>query len=178
VLEVEAKLELLAPGSLRDALRGAGAEKEGTEVQTDTYYRHPVRDFAATDEALRVRRTEAGWELTYKGPKRGGDVKARTEHNVAAAHDPDPVLQALGFRVFATVAKTREVWMLDGVSVAIDDVEGLGAFVEVEVVGEDQAAATARVEETVARLGLEGATRFQASYLEMALAAGVVQAQE
>lgn len=177
MLEVEAKLELMAPAVVRRALQAEGATPSGRRTEADTYYRHPVRDFAATDEALRVRRTDGAWELTYKGPKRGRDVKVREEHDRRMDDDPGPILEALGFRVFARISKDRESWDLDGVHVTLDTVDGLGSFAEVEVVGQDEAEATRRIEATIERLVLQGATRFDRSYLELALEAGVVAAE-
>lgn len=166
---------LMAPSVVRDALAAEGARRVGAVREADTYYRHPSRDFAATDEALRVRRTDADWELTYKGPKRGGGVKTREEHNVAVEADPGPVLEGLGFSVFARIEKEREAWDLDGVRVTIDTIDGLGTFAEVEVVDQDEGTATERIEDVIRRLALQGAERFQESYLEMALAAGVIE---
>jgi adenylate cyclase class 2 len=49
------------------------------EYHEDTYFRHPCRDFAETDEALRIRirRFNGHFEafLTYKGPRLTGTQK-------------------------------------------------------------------------------------------------------
>ncbi len=173
VLEVEAKLELLAPGALRDRLRALGAQPGADERQDDTYYAHPQRDLAANDEAFRLRRTPAGMDLTYKGPKRGDGTKVRTEHVVRVTDDPAPLLHELGFTAAARVRKHREPWQWGDVHISIDTIDDLGTFVEVEVTGTNEAAATRAVEDAVAALGLQGAQRFQDSYLELAIAAGL-----
>lgn len=216
--EVEAKLRLGA--ELRQQvlarLRGLGAVQGPTQVQSDRYFGHPQRDFAATDEALRLRtivgesdeteedgrggtkdrpgnggedgRSEsqkggserAGrQELTYKGPRAGGPLKSRLEETVQLGGDPSSLLQALGFRAVAEVRKRRMTWTLgagDGgegdfasqrVEVALDEVEGLGAFLEVEAMGENVSAASEAVERVLESLGLAEVPRVAESYLEL-----------
>ena len=47
--------------------------------QVDTYFSHPARDFAATDEALRIRSIDQENFVTYKGPKLDATTKTRRE---------------------------------------------------------------------------------------------------
>lgn len=47
--------------------------------QVDCYFAHPARDFAETDEALRIRRSGSDCFLTYKGPKIDATTKTRQE---------------------------------------------------------------------------------------------------
>lgn len=168
--EVEAKLRL-GPGEadlLRSRLLQLGALRGSLEVQVDTYFAHPQRDFGTTDEALRLRHVGDAMELTYKGPREAGTgVKARKEETVHVRDDPTELLRALGFGPAATVRKHREEWQLGSTTVCIDDVEGLGQFVEVEVVAQDIVAAAALVEEALVRLGLGTAERESRAYLEL-----------
>jgi adenylate cyclase class 2 len=57
--EVELKVRA-DHGPVRRRLSALDAEPLGTVEQADTYYGHPVRDFAETDEALRIRRETCG----------------------------------------------------------------------------------------------------------------------
>jgi adenylate cyclase class 2 len=173
VLEVEAKVELLLPGALRDRLRAAGATPSPLENHHDVFFSHPDRDFARTDEALRWRRVDEQHQLTYKGPKRGAGVKVRDEHELTVDGDPTALLEGLGFRTTLALRKQRESWDLDGTNICIDSIDGLGTFAEVEVVGNDEVEATARVEAVLKGLGLAGAARFSQSYLEMAISLGI-----
>ena len=169
MLEVEAKLALRDRAAVERRLRELGAAPGPAQRQEDTFFRHPQRDFAATDEALRLRRVGARLELTYKGPKLGGPAKARVEQTVAVASDPTALLASLGFAPAATLGKTRVAYRLGHVEVALDDVDGVGAFVEVEATGADREAATRLVEDAVRRLGLEREPREARSYLELKL---------
>jgi adenylate cyclase, class 2 len=172
--EVEAKLRLRDRAALELRLRALGARAGPPQWQEDTFFRHPQRDFAATDEALRLRRAGGALELTYKGPKApGAGPKARVEHAVGVAADPTALLAGLGFTPAAQVAKERTPYELGGgVHVALDRLDGVGEFVEVEAVGPDRAAAALLVEEALRRLGLAGEPQVAASYLELSLAAG------
>lgn len=171
MLEVEAKLRLRDRAGLERRLRELGAVAGPAQRQEDTFFRHPQRDFAASDEALRLRRVGARLELTYKGPKQGGPTKARVEQTVVLASDPTPLLASLGFTPAATLGKARLPYRLGPVEVALDVVDGLGEFVEVEATGEDREAATRLVEEALRRLGLNAQDREQRSYLELVLMA-------
>ena len=178
VLEVEVKLRLRdgrAVDALVDRLLALGAQALPAEVQEDWFFRHPGREFARTDEALRLRRVGDSLELTYKGPKQGGAAKARTEYTVPVASDPTPLLEALGFARAARLAKRRRPFRLGAVHIALDHLAGLGDFVEVEVVGPDQAAAETQVERALDQLGLAQEPRVASSYLELALAKGLAQ---
>ncbi|WP_297063927.1 class IV adenylate cyclase [Thermococcus sp.] len=150
------------------------------EYHEDTYYQHPCRDFSKTDEALRirVRRFNGHFEafLTYKGPKIDPRSKTREEIEVPI-EDPDAharILESLGFREVLTVEKVREKYYVErGITLTLDEVEGLGKFVEIEAITDDKS----KVPELVERLReilLElGVTRFERrSYLELLLEKG------
>lgn len=147
------------------------------EFHEDTYYQHPCRDFSKTDEALRIRvkKFNGHFEafLTYKGPKIDPGSKTRKELEVQLL-DPDvhsQILESLGFVEVLTVRKLREKYYVEkGVVIALDDVENLGKFIEIEALVED----VWEVEETVEHLRsiLEnlGVRKFERrSYLELIL---------
>ena len=79
MLEVELKFPLDDALSLRERLVSVGAEAKSMVVQSDAYFNHPARDFAQTDEALRIRTVGDESVVTYKGPKLGGSAKTRFE---------------------------------------------------------------------------------------------------
>lgn len=141
--EVELKVRA-AHDSLRDRLDEAGLTLENHVRQVDTYYDAPHRDFAATDEALRVREErplaadgtagEATVAVTYKGPLVDDRSKTREEHETTVADGGAirDILTGLGFTPAATVEKDRERYVRGDYTVTLDTVAGLGEFVEVE----------------------------------------------
>jgi adenylate cyclase class 2 len=188
--EVELKVRA-AHDPLRDRLDDAGLTFQNRVRQIDTYYDAPHRDFAATDEALRVREEspfgpdgtagEATTAVTYKGPLVDDRSKTREEHETAVA-DGDAVgdiLDALGFEPAATVEKDRERYVRDGYTVTLDAVAGLGEFVEVETevvesgdgtAPPDLAPARAGARDLLRELGLDPGDGIRTSYLGMLLA--------
>lgn len=178
VYEVEMKVRT-GHDEVRDRLYDLGAEPLGSVVQEDTYYDAPHRDFAETDEALRVRHEKPEDRpprayITYKGPLVDDESKTREEAETpvgdeAAARD---ILASLGFRPAATVHKSRERHAVEAYTVTLDAVEGLGEFVEVETETEHGLdAAREGAFEVLRGLGLDPADGIRTSYLGLLLAA-------
>lgn len=134
MLEIEIKAKISGREELRKKLLALGAKREGSETQEDIYFAHPERDFAKTDEALRLRRSGGEFFLTYKGPKIDNVTKTREEHEVKilSPESAKEILLRLGFREALKLKKRREHYSLGEYSIALDSVEGLGEFVEVE----------------------------------------------
>jgi len=165
-MEVEVKVQAkLSDEELVSRLIGAGFVKKCSERQLDIYLNHPCRDFKDTDEALRIRLTEGEVSLCYKGPRMPGKAKMRVEIEVKIGdlEKMYRILRALGFYEVARVEKQREVYERGGVSIALDEVKGLGRFIEIEGGSEE---AVLRVAE---ELGLRREDFVDATYLEMVL---------
>jgi len=175
-------MKFAVPGfaTIENFLKGSGARATAALDEADHYFNAPDRDFARTDEALRLRRIGPANFVTYKGPKRDAVTKTRTEIEVGlaegdpAAADFIQILKHLGYRPVAVVRKHRRIFQLpqDGfsVEVCLDEVEDVGQFVELEIVAPED-----RFEEGQAQLlrlasewDLKQAER--RSYLELLLA--------
>jgi adenylate cyclase class 2 len=173
--EVELKVE--SPHRpVQDRLEELDAEFLGTVEQADTYYNAPHRDFAETDEALRVRReTVAGEEsavVTYKGPKvdAGSKTREEIETTVGAGDDAAAIFESIGFDPAATVHKERDRYGLEGYTITLDTVEGAGSFVEVEIEAEEIEAAREGAADLMRDLGLDPEDQIRTSYLGLILA--------
>jgi len=185
--EVELKLRA-DHGTVRAALDDAGATFDRRVRQVDTYYDAPHRDFAETDEALRLREEtrdpggRAGADgapdpttrLTYKGPLVEAASKTREEHETAVANgdEASDILSGLGFEPAAVVEKDRTFFEFDGYAVSLDRVDGLGEFVEVEaeVTESDEVPVVREGAAAVLRdLGLEPDDQIRTSYLGLLL---------
>ncbi|WP_135362604.1 class IV adenylate cyclase [Halosimplex halophilum] len=173
--------------AVEPALEAAGAEFVDSVVQADTYYDAPHRDFAETDEALRIRREHSPasdgpgdegspetTKITYKGPLLEAESKSREEHEttVADAEAVVGIFDGLGFEPAATVRKERAHYRLDGYTVTLDSVDGLGEFVEVETETADDDIETARegARAVLDDLGLDPDEQIRTSYLGLLLA--------
>lgn len=180
MFEVEQKYPVTEVARLLPMLDELGAELEGEYQQADHYFNHPQRDFATTDEALRIRSVGKANFVTYKGPKIDTETKTRRELELplaaghAAASDFAELLSVLGFRPVAWVRKSRRQFQLDWerrrFEIALDDVAGVGQFVELETqaAASEVPAARDSLQRLAGRLGLSRVER--RSYLELLLA--------
>src|SRR5689334_11076899 len=104
-----------------------GAVDQGTLRQTDTY-------FYARRGRLKLRSQEGdGSELiAYRRP----DAADASESTYVRAQASESVLEALGAALDTTVvvSKRRRLFLWDGVRIHLDEVEGLGSFIEFEAV--------------------------------------------
>jgi len=137
----------------------------GEEIQDDTYFSHPLRDFNESDEALRIRIVGDNHTLTYKGPKLDSVSKTREELEVPTSPEMEGILERLGFRPVARIRKTRRNYRREGMVLSIDDVENLGTFIEIEADSNSPEDARGLLE-IFDSLDLESETR---SYLELFL---------
>jgi len=183
MLEVEVKYRLPDSVAVEGRLREWGAVVVADHTEADFYLNAPDRDFARTDEALRLRRIGEQNFLTYKGPRHDATSKTRTEIEIpcppgdAAAEAFLKLFRALGYRPTAVVRKRRRIyeWARDGFTVhaCLDDVENVGRYVELEIVADESHYAAAR--ETVLKIAAElglGPTEPK-SYLEQLLGRAV-----
>jgi adenylate cyclase class 2 len=173
VLEVEIKARVGNTKAIRERLLLRHASPSGRVHERDVYYNAPDRDFAATDEALRLRYTDQGCLLTYKGPKvKDYRLKAREELNTGVEAGPvvETILVRLGYRRVAEVEKWREYFDYRGASVSLDEVKGLGDFIEIEA-SPRQTDPEAFVREIAQELGVEEEPILE-SYLELLLEKG------
>jgi adenylate cyclase, class 2 len=189
VYEVELKFSVADPRALEQQLGSLGAKWHAPIDQIDRYFNHPCRDFARTDEALRLRHDGDGVAITWKGPRIDATTKTRREielplamgvaeggdvaHPASTIAEWTDLLEALGFRPVATVAKRRQParvhWQGMEVGVARDSVAGLGEYLELELQASEADVPLARacLESLAKELGCGACER--RSYLELLL---------
>ena len=162
--EVEQKFPVSNMPALQERLSALGATIGETHVEADLYFAHPARDFAQTDEALRIRRiggdcpnfcaskngtvplgtTAPKSFITYKGPKIDATTKTRLEIDLPlpdgeeSSNNWRSLLEALGFEPVGEVLKRRRkariLWQNQAIECSLDDVQGLGEFCELELI--------------------------------------------
>jgi adenylate cyclase class 2 len=191
VYEVELKFHVADAAALERQLADLGGRFASPIEQIDRYFAHPARDFAVTDEALRLRRVGDDVAITWKGPRLGVGAKTREELELGVAAVTSPagtasgsdtidrwttLLEALGFRQVREVAKRRRpvrvAWNGVEIEAAVDHVAGIGDFVELELLAEADGVsqATEQLESLAAALGCTHPER--RSYLELMLEDG------
>ena len=175
--EVEVKFPLSDPAEVCARLAALGLHFGPAVEQVDHYFNHPARDFAATDEALRLRQVGVENCVTYKGPKIDKSTKTREEIELSlpagrqVADDFAALFRVLGFCPAGTVRKERQRGTLSGdghlVEVALDNIQVIGCFLELEISANDESLESAKkaLESLAQELGLGRTER--RSYLEL-----------
>ena len=192
--EVEMKFPAADRATLESRLVGLGATIAAPQSEVDVYFAHPARDFAKTDEALRIRRKgdcpncrlsenetvpldATSNFITYKGPKIDAVTKTRREIELPlppgepSAQAWTELIEALGFTAVGEVSKSRRKahvdWQGRSIEISLDEVAGLGVFVELELMAEAEELDVARasIRSLAETLGLKGSER--RSYLEL-----------
>ncbi len=172
MLEIELKVHVDTLDPVREQLNKRNAQFFGRIHEHDIYYNAPHRDFGSTDEALRIRYTNDHAVVTYKGAKLAKyGLKAREELNTAVESGEvfEQILVRLGFVKAAEVNKWRENYQMENAAIALDAVDELGTFVEIEVITDlDGPDATSWINSLAKELGIVGSP-ILASYLELLL---------
>jgi adenylate cyclase, class 2 len=175
--EVEQKFPVPHLSAIEGRLSALGVPISGPKPEVDLYFAHPVRDFKTTDEAVRLRRKGAANCITYKGPKIDATTKTRREIELPLAPGEESLaawtalLEVLGFRRVAEVCKSRRKahvpWQGRQVEASLDEVQGLGTFVELELVVDADGIEPAKacIASLAESLGLSGSER--RSYLQL-----------
>jgi adenylate cyclase class 2 len=177
--EVELKFPIPDAADLTLQLIGRGAVQGRVVHQCDLYFRHPSRDFQQTHEALRIRRSADDVFITYKGPVVDKQTKTRHEIEIAVGRKPDDfdrmrdLLMMLGFQPVRPVEKTRALfhlaWEGRDLELAVDSIDNLGAYLEIEALAEENERDAAR--DAILRLAerLELKNPERRSYLQLVL---------
>lgn len=179
MIEVELKFPVESLDETRHRLMDLGATPRSFLIQTDEYLNDPLRDFAKLDMALRIRRSDDQYVLTFKGPNLDSLAKIRQEIELplsdeSAAGQLKQVFEGIGFFSVAKVLKRREElslkWNDKSVKICLDDVKEVGGFVELELVVENESKMLDAKQVLVGlaeAIGLTGAIR--TSYLHLLL---------
>ena len=164
-LEYKARIE--APSLYEARALALGAKATADLRQADTYFTTP-------NGRLKLREIdgEPGELIAYQRDEqatdRASDYEVFRTREAGALRD----LLATALGVLATVRKRRNLLVLDGARIHLDNVEGLGTFLELEVpVHGDEAAASKTINWLLGELGLTWAECIRASYLDLALEA-------
>ncbi|HSU28815.1 MAG TPA: class IV adenylate cyclase [Chitinophagaceae bacterium] len=125
-LNVEIKAACNDPSKIRKYLMENGAEFRGTDEQTDTYFNTPKG-------RLKLREGNIENNLIYY--ERDDLAGPKSSHfNLVKVMDPtamkETLTRCLGIKVI--IKKKREIYYIRNVKFHLDEIEGLGSFVEIE----------------------------------------------
>jgi predicted adenylyl cyclase CyaB len=119
---------------------------------------------------LRLLAPTRGCLIYYERPDQGGPK--RSEYHLAETRDPEnlKIALSLALGVRGVVRKTRYLYMAGQTRIHLDDVEGLGHFMELEVVmdeGQSDAEGQAIAEDLMRRLGVREDALLEGAYMDL-----------
>ncbi len=161
---VELKCRCRDLEAVRRRAEAAGARDAGVLVQRDTFY-------GAGRARLKLRVIEGARAelISYERPDEEGPRTSR--YRIAPVERPDELGAVLAHALGVTgeVRKRRRLRLLRNTRIHLDEVEGLGHFVELETVLGDGSEAEGRreLDEIAAALGLEDEERVAVAYVEL-----------
>lgn len=140
MVEHEMKFAAQALEPIRQALRLAGAHQDRPPAFEDNLVLDNAEQRLRTSgRLLRVRRWGESWSVTLKGAASFcGGIKSRPEQETDLTDGRVllTILAELGYTPVRRYQKRREVWGLQGATVALDETP-MGCFVELEGNPED-----------------------------------------
>ena len=162
---VEIKARIPSVAALEPRVR-ALAKGESVEIRQDDTF------FACPGGRLKLRQFEeaAGELIYYVRPDRPGPKESR--YFLAPTNSPATLREVLtsAYGSCGRVKKIRQLLMIGRTRVHLDEVEGLGSFLELEVVladGESLEAGVGEANELIARLGLDAADLVEGAYVDL-----------
>jgi predicted adenylyl cyclase CyaB len=119
---------------------------------------------------LRVLAPDRGQLIYYSRPDQQGPK--RSDYQIFETNDPNNLLTTLtlAYSVRGRVLKVRTLYLVDQTRVHLDEVEGLGQFVELEVVmREDQSdvQGQAIADDLMEKLGIEQSDLLEGAYMDL-----------
>lgn len=164
---IEIKARVSDHGRLRAVATELGAWSAGTLHQIDRYY---ALGGARRQKLREIDGSRFEW-IDYDRPE--GDRVRPSDYTVVAYTAGECRLnEILREKPLVVVAKRRELWLLDNVRIHLDEVEGLGTFLEIEAVVDEQhddERCRAAVDRLLEAFGVERAELLRSSYSDLLL---------
>ncbi|NJE10297.1 class IV adenylate cyclase [Thermococcus sp. MAR1] len=170
-MEVEVKFRVDF-NSIREKIESLGATFIREEMQEDVYLSVPLPELLRVRKISNLNRSF----LTYKriaDPGRNEEFD-EIEVEVSDFEKTLQILKRLGFKEDVWVRKRRLVYRLGDVTFELNDVEGLGAFLDIEVIADDVEEAKRKIWEVAKRIGLSKDDVEPRLYQELIRSAGRV----
>lgn len=178
-VEVEVKIPVRSLEDTVKRLKQCGFCLAGACREEDVYYNSAYYDLREQDKALRIRRVtdldtgKTRAEFNCKGPKLDQVSVSRTEleMRLETPEIMERILEELTFLpVPCAVRKTRFTYTKGRITAAVDQVEGLGNYLELEIIGQGEGqrpACLKEIEAIMKELGYEQKDTIRNSYLSM-----------
>ena len=134
--EIEVKARVQDIGKVREKLTEMGCLFSRKVRQKDeVYLHHSIGKFPKSKKGvvtMRIRDSNGVFFLTMKKTQINELDCIENEVEVKDPVEARKMLENLGFKEFVRVEKTREKCRLEDMTICLDEVEGLGNFIEIE----------------------------------------------
>ena len=179
MIEVEVKLPVEDLNEIKRKLVKIGFEESSFIEERDTYFDNQQGDIRANDEALRVRETKdhrtgkIRAQINFKGKRLDAGTMTREELETGVENGKisRKILQAIGYiPVAPEVIKERIMLRRESVTACLDNVRGLGEFLELEILADSKKqkdAALGQIENILNNLGYQISDTVRTAYLSM-----------
>lgn len=161
-LELKCRIPLVADACER--ARQFGATPQGILTQVDTY-------FCVSHGRMKLRQFDTGVSelIAYDRANKEGERWSKYRKIDVSTQDgfKEALSEALGIR--CVVRKKRHLFLIDGARIHIDEVEGLGSFLEFEVTVEDPVRAGELMHQLMDVFGVNSADGIAGSYSDLIL---------
>lgn len=162
---IEIKARVDEPGALKRAAETLADHGPERIEQDDTFFQCPegrlkLRDFGNGQAEL----------IFYRRPDQAGPKTS--DYRITPTSDPDGLRETLGqaLGTVGRVRKTRTLYLAGRTRIHLDQVEGLGHYMELEVVlgdGDQEAAGLAEAEALMTRLGIRRDQLIDRAYIDL-----------
>ena len=156
-MEIEVKIKTENLEGLKEELVKLGASFILPVEQVDEYYKLKGKEKETQRPGsfiLRIREQEQIKRFTVKALTETTGAWIEHETGVEDPEELRKILELVGFTNVFTIKKTRTYGKLKNFEICLDDVEGLGKFVEFEIISDNPEEGKAKIMEIVTKLGL------------------------
>jgi predicted adenylyl cyclase CyaB len=162
---IEIKARVADPASLRQRVEALSDTAGELILQEDTFFHSPRGRLK-----LRVMAQDNGQLIYYERSDEAGPK--RSDYLISVTHEPDSlkVVLSAALGVLGQVRKERWLYWAGHTRIHLDQVEGLGVFVELEVVlqpGQSPEEGQLAAEALIGQLGLQETDLIEGAYIDL-----------
>lgn len=148
----------------RKRLHSMGFNDLGIVSQEDTYYTSSAWTVPYFDELMRIRMENGKYFLAYKGPAAGNLMRMKPKIEFEVEPSLKEALEKLGYKEVLTFSKKRELFLGEGVELAIDTIKGKITIIEFRTPNPD---GESQIFSLIKKLGINTQSVTKKSYLEL-----------
>jgi len=155
-MEIEIKAKIKDFKDIKNKLKKLGVIRVGLKHQIDTYYLPYARKFSRVGHrVLRTRYDKFSGKASLESHFYFNQTTG-LEHEVEVSDIKtlEKILTDLKCKKVAVVEKKREAYHCQNMEIVLDEVKGLGKFMEVEIIGEDSGKNKKKIKDFYKKLGV------------------------